>query len=171
MKRHLQHNCPARRGVSLMEVTLSTMIVGMLMVASLKSFGQVTSGRNESADDVRAKHLCRQLMAEIMSKAYEEPVNTPQFGREAGEPASYRTQWDDVDDYNGSNNSAPYDIDGWALDGFSAAWSRAVSVDFVTAADPSVVAGSDEGLKRIKVTVRKNGSIVAEMVALRSDKY
>lgn len=171
MKHYLQHKRPARRGVSLMEVTLSTLIVGLLMVAALKSFGQVTSRRNESSDEVRARHLCRQMLAEVLATAYEEPVDTPTFGLEPGETTAKRDNYDDVDDFNGWWVAPPSDELRIALPGFSGAWDRQVTVDLVTAADPSVVAGSDEGVKRIKVTVRKNGNIVAEMVALRSDKY
>lgn len=171
MKRAVKKRRSPRRGISLVEVTISTLIVGLMMVSALKSFGHITTGRNESADEVRAKQLCRQMLAEVLATDYEEPVDTPLFGRETGEAPASRTNWDDVDDFHGLSNSPPSDIADWALAGFSADWRREVTVDFVTPADPSVVSGSDQGLKRITVTVRKNGTIVAEIVALRSDKY
>lgn len=171
MKRLAHQRYTERSGVSLLEVTISTLIVGLLLVSALRAFGHVTIGRNASSDEARAKHLCRQMLAEVLATAYEEPVQTPVFGREPGEASTSRVNYDDVDDFNGWWVSPPSDENRFVLPGFSGAWSRRVTVDLVTAADPSVVAGSDQGVKRIKVTIYKSGNIVTEMVALRTDKY
>ena len=171
INRKHHHNNASRAGISLVEVAVSILIVGLLLVTSLQALGHVTKGKNETADVVRAQHLCRQMLAEVLATAYEEPVDTPVFGREAAETALKRDKYDDVDDFNGRHVGPPSDELRFVLPGFSGAWSRQVTVDLVTAADPSVVAGSDEGVKRVKITIWKSGSILAEMVALRSNKY
>ena len=158
-----------RSGLSLIEVVISTLLVGVLLVAAMDCVGAVIRGRLGVGDSGKAEQLLRQLMSEIMEQEYEEPDDPPVFGRESSESGSDRTNWDDVDDYHLWSSSPPEDRSGSPLPNLTD-WQRDVIIDWVDPTNPSVTVGSDQGVKRITVTVRRNGDIVAIETALRSDQ-
>ncbi|OYW18935.1 MAG: hypothetical protein B7Z55_09750 [Planctomycetales bacterium 12-60-4] len=97
----------------------------------------------------------------------------PLFGPELGEPAvatGPRTLYDDVDDYHGWSRSPPQSRNGTPMSDLTG-WQRSVAVEFVNPSNPGSVALLDQGIKRVTVTVRRNGVTLATSVALRSDKY
>lgn len=157
----------ARAGLSLVEVSISTLLVGLVLISSLKAVGGVIHTR-VVADQVHdGTALARDLMNEILAQHYVEPTQTPAFGREGGEPPSYRSAWDDVDDYNGWSASPPQDRPGWALPGYTG-WTRGVTVDYAKLSNPTANALSDEGLKRITVTVTAPTGRQTQLTAWRS---
>jgi hypothetical protein len=162
---HRYRSC--RCGLTLAEVAISTLIVGMMMVASLKSVGGVYTTWTAAADKYDGISLANQLLEEIMQSKYEEPDSTVTFGREQGEPASFRTSWDDVDDFEGWSCSPPLGHDGWTIPGWSG-WTRTATVQLASVTDPSVVPASDEGLKLITVTVTDPDGNTTTRQALRS---
>ena len=98
---------------------------------------------------------------------YEEPVDAVLFGREAGEPATPRTAWDDVDDYDGLSESPPKTKDGVALPG-ATGWTWAVTVKFALAAAPGTDSLTETGLKRMTVTVTDTRGRKTILTALRA---
>ena len=84
--------------------------------------------------------------------------------------ATPRTGFDDVDDYDGWSSTPPQDRSGTVRSDL-AGWTREVSVKWVKPADPTGVTASDEGVKRIIVTVKKDGVVLAQQFVLRTDKY
>jgi len=159
-----------RRGLSLIEVSISTLLVGLVLVASMRSLGHVVRSRGTTSVNSRGLALAGQLITEILNTDYEDAGGSPEFGRESGEFGGDREDFDDVDDYDGWSASPPEDQDGNALPN-SANWQREVTVQFVDPNNPATVSGSEQGLKRITVTVRLDGTIVAESTALRSGEY
>ncbi len=159
-----------RNGLSLAEVVASTLLVSVIMIGALNSLGAVVRGRLATGDAGYAKQLANQLMAEIMETEYQEPVDPPLFGREGAESSSVRTLWDDVDDYHLCSFSPPTSRTGTKLAN-TTGWQREVTVEFVSVTNPATVVGTDSGLKRVTVIVRRNGTILARAVALRSDKF
>ncbi|HEX3356361.1 MAG TPA: hypothetical protein VHS31_05200 [Tepidisphaeraceae bacterium] len=157
-----------RPGFTMIEATVSVLLVGVMLVASLMTAGQATLVRTGQQDAARAQTLANELLAQIVQNAYEQPgVTTTVLGPEAGET---RATFNDIDDFNGWTESPPADLSGAALAGF-AGWTRAVVVEWIT---PSV-AGTDfttsateTGLKRITVTVTAPSGRTASAVALRS---
>jgi len=158
----------ARSGLTLLEVTVSTLLVGLLLVTSLRAVGAVLRFRSGSSDTQRGLLLADDLTAEILGQEYIEPVEAPVFGRELSEMLNGRTAFDDVDDYHLWSRSPPEDRDGNQLAGFSG-WSRSVAVEWVNPSNPSLTVLSDQGAKRITVTVSKNGTVAATLQALRTD--
>jgi len=160
-----------RRAFSLLEVVVSTFIVGILLVVAMQTAGSVASGQLRSAEQGRARLLAAELMGEIFRRAYQEPVDTPLFGPEPGESASgTRTDFDDVDDYHGWSASPPVDKQGNELDGL-AAWQRSVTVEFVGPENLGTVAGEDLGVKRVTVSVSRNGTAAASLTAVMTDSW
>mgnify|MGYP006899574203 CR=1 FL=1 len=162
---HRPRSC--RCGLTLAEVAISTLIVGLMMVASLKSVGGVYTTWTMAADKYDGLSLADQLLSEIMQSEYEEPDGTVDFGREQGEPPSYRTSWDDVDDYDGWSSEPPQGHDGWWMSGLDG-WTRTSTVQLASIADPTFVPASDEGLKLITVTVTDPDGNTTIRQALRS---
>ncbi len=161
-----------RRGLTLVEVTVSIAIVGVMMVAALSTVTSVVTARHVTQNKQIARTLAELLMSEILSKAYSDPETTGySFGLEADETGTGdRQPFDDVDDYDGWTSDTMEWQDGiifLARDG----WERSVQVDCVSPGDFSWVlpSGWDLGVKRIIVTVTYQDEPYAELYALRGD--
>ena len=159
-----------RRGLSLIEVVISTLLVGLVLVSALRSTGGVIRVRTNNGDDARASQLAQQLLTEIMNGDYIDDGATPVFGPEAGEATGNRSAFDDVDDYHLWTASPPRDRSGTALPDLTG-WQRDVTVEWVNPANPASTSGTDQGVKRITVTVQRNSVVLATVVSLRSEKY
>lgn len=157
---------PPREGFSLVEVVISSFLMGVMLVAAMKTLGASLRSDREMIGTVRGDWLAQDLLAEIVARPYRDSASTGTIGPEAGE--SGRASFDDVDDYHGFAESPPRDRDGAAMAN-ATSFERSVTVDYVTLADLSVVSGADVGVKRITVTVRRSGDVVAEAVGIRSD--
>lgn len=161
------------RGVTLIEVTMSTVLVAMILVASLRSVGAAIRSQAYHSRQLRAELLADQLMSEIQAAHYKEPTSTVLFGPESGEPATNvgpRTAYDDVDDYHLWNRSPPVFRNGAVIPDHTG-WRRMVTVQWVNPANPSLVSNVDQGLKRVTITVSHQGETLARCVFLRSDRY
>ena len=90
-----------RLGLTLVEVAVSTLLVGLVLVGSLKVVGGVLQIRMAAEQIHDGTALAQELMNEILSQHYEEPTELLSFGVELSELGSNRSSWDDVDDYNG----------------------------------------------------------------------
>jgi type II secretory pathway pseudopilin PulG len=159
-----------RGGLSLIEVVAATMIVGLMTVAALNSLGAATASSQSIRNRALALGLADELMAEIQLKSYKDPNGTPVFGLETGEAASPRSAYDDVDDYHGWNQTPPKYSDGSPmLDRDD--WRHKVTIDFVQPTSPTLATpgNTDQGAKRIKVTIEHLGQVLAEQVAVRTD--
>jgi len=156
----------ARTGFSLIEVAVSSLLVGSILVAALNTTGAVLRFRSATSDSSRATLLATELLAEIQHKRYSDPNQTPVMGRETGE--TLRSHFDDVDDYTGLTESPPMTLGGASLTGFTG-WSRSVTVVLAQRNSPMQTAASDEGLKRITITVSKDGVLQKTIEALNAD--
>lgn len=160
---------PTRRALTMVEVSVSILVVGVTVVAALNTVGAARVGLQRTGDRSRGTMLAQQLMTEILQQHYEDPNYGPGSfglgGDEVGDGS--RSLWEDVDDYAGWQASPPEDKDGNVLPGFNG-WARAVEVVWVNPADLSQTVGYDTRVKRIVVTVTRNGLVVATMTALRT---
>jgi prepilin-type N-terminal cleavage/methylation domain-containing protein len=159
---------PARRGLTLVEVVVSTLIVGVLMVATLNALGAATSSGKGAGNRAVAIGLADDLMAEILKSKYVDPGTSPVFGLETGESNTSRAAFNDVDDYNGWSEQPPQARDGTALTD-RADYRRRVTVDRVTVSNPATTSSTETGVKRIRVDVDYKGTNVVEQTALRTD--
>lgn len=161
----------ARRGLSLVEVSVSTALVGLMIVGAMRCLTASLQSSERSTDQTVAMLLAEDLMEEILQQDYLEPDDPVEFGVESTESATARTAWDDVDDYDDWKASPPVDSDGVAVAGSE--WTRKVVVTHVSATDPSTVLAdnNDDGVKRIVVTVFRNGIQRAELVCLQTEAW
>lgn len=157
-----------RRGSSLVEVSVCTLIVGVMLVPALNSVGAVLRSRN-AATLHDGSGLSQQLLTEVLQAAYEDPESPAgAIGTDAGENTTTRADWDDVDDYHGWSQSPPTDKSGTAISYYTG-WTRSVTVNWVDPNNLSTVVGSDQGLKKITVTAVDSSGRATEAVALRSN--
>lgn len=159
-----------RRAFSLAEVVIATLIVGIMLVAAMKTVGASVRGRIIMANRERGFLLAQQLMSEILQADYQEPVEAAVFGPEASETGGTRAAFDDVDDYHNWTASPPQQKDGTLVPD-RADWQRTVTVQFVKKNSLSLVSSSDQGVKRITVTVSRSGQAMASLVTVRSTAW
>lgn len=168
----------AGRALTLVEVVMSTLVVSVTLVAALHAVGGARLAQQISDDRARAMTVAEDLMTEILQRAYVDPEGTGVFGPDPGEDSTRRATFDDVDDYEQWTESPPANRAGTALPGLDG-WERRVRVVYVDRATllPAAVvlaAGTpnpppvDTGLKRIRVTVLRDGRTLAVLDALRS---
>ena len=166
------------RALTLVEVVMSTLVVSVTLVAALHAVGGARLAQQVSDDRARAMTVAEDLMSEILLRAYDDPEGTGVFGPDPGEDNKQRATFDDVDDYDQWSESPPTDAAGAALLGLNG-WERRVRVVYVDRATllPAAVvlaAGNpnpppvDTGLKRIRITVLRDGRELAVLDALRS---
>jgi hypothetical protein len=144
------------------------MIVGLMMVAALDSLGAATRSAESIGNRAVALALADALMAEIVQLPYEDPTQTVVFGREAGEAASPRSGFDDVDDYGGWDQSPPQFRDGTVIPDRTL-WRERVQVRRVSPSDPSQGSSTDQGTKLIRVIIEFDGQSLAEQIAIRTN--
>lgn len=165
MKRACTNPVP-RSGFSLIEVAVSSILVGSILVAAMNTTGAVLRFRSSSSDQARATLLASDLLTEIQNQPYSDPNQTAVFGRESGE--TVRSQFDDVDDYHTWTESPPQNLAGTALPGFTG-WARTVTVARAQRNAPMQTAAGDEDLKRITIVVSKNGVTLRTIDALKAN--
>jgi type II secretory pathway pseudopilin PulG len=157
-----------RSAMTLTEVVASTMIVGMMAVATLNALGAATKSADSIGNRAIAAGLADELLAEIVQQPYKDPDGSAVFGRETGEPASPRSAFDDVDDYDAWTATPPQYRDGTVMSN-RVNWRQRVYVTRVSPANPTVTSASETGAKRVRVTIEYNGRVLAEESAVRTD--
>lgn len=152
-----------RNAFTLIEVTVSTLLVGFILVASLKSVGSTLSARQLTADQSLAATMAHELMTEILAKSYEDS-DSPVFGPEVGEAT--RNNFDDVDDYHDWSASPPIRRNNIPFLNRNG-WTRSVTVEWVDPASPLASVGSEQDLKKVTITVQRNGITHAQLASLK----
>lgn len=156
-------------GVSLIETVIALLILGGAFVAALNTIGGARASQRIVADQRLGLVLAEDLLAEVLSHPYAEP-GTSVLGVDLGEVASDRSTFDDIDDYHGWSASPPQGVDDKPIEG-AEGYTRSVEVVRVQLANPASSSLSDQGMKRVVVTVRHGEKQVAQLIAYRSDVY
>ena len=157
-----------RRSFSYVEALIALLVLSLGLTTGINLYG--VQARQVLADErsVLAGQLAAELMTEVFSRAFEDAAGSPgTFGRGSGEVD--RTDFDDVDDYDGwTENPAAY-RSGTSLTERLANCTRAVVVENV---DPtnlsSVQTDGSTAAKRITVAATCDGRVVARLVAFRT---
>jgi type II secretory pathway pseudopilin PulG len=170
----LRRSCMAkcRPGFSLLESAVSVLLVGVLLVAALQSSAAARRRETATVDQLSGRQLAGELINEILLQAYKEPESDENavFGPEPGEATGHRALFDDVDDYAHWSESPPRDRYGSPLPGWEG-WTRLVQVHWADPVTLAPTATPHTGLKRITVTVSRQGQIVAAMTGYRSQAW
>ena len=130
-----------QRGATLVELVMTIVIISVAIAGVVGAFGLITSRSADPLNQTRAVELAQLYMDEIITKKYDDntpPGGVPKYsgscniGPDSGES---RGTFDDVDDYDGLNDSPPSSAEG-SLTGFN---------DF-TVAVAVTCAGDDSGI-------------------------
>ncbi len=156
-----------RNAFTIVEAVISTVIVAVMFVAALSTVGASRVTQHKAALVSRGRLLAESLLSELLQRSYEDPDGGAVFGVESGESSTTRTDFDDVDDFDGWSSSPPVDRDGTPLTD-SIGWRRTVQVEWVDLSDPGQVKTVETGVKRITVTVEYGDVPQASLVALRT---
>ena len=159
-----------RRAASLVEVAMASLLVGILLIAALNSVGARLRHQSMLADRQRAHRLAEQLLAEIMECRYDDPDETPVFGVESSESGGTRNLFDDVDDFDGWDQTPPVDRIGTTLAN-STGWRRTIDVAYALSNDMIGTSGTDQGMKRITVSVYLDGNLMISRVGIRTSAW
>jgi hypothetical protein len=152
-------------GLTLVEGAVCTVVVGLMLAAALNASAVARARQQHNQDRSTGMWLAQELMAEILRQPYVDVGGL--LGLELGETHARRETLNDLDDYDGLKESPPRRPDGSIIPGFTN-WSRSVTVENVNPANLRVRSTSETNIRRVIVTVRKNGVIVAQLRALRS---
>ena len=150
---------------------MSTLLVGLVLVASMKTVGGVILTWQVIDEQHDGMALATELMGEIMQARYIEPDDTEAFGLEGSESSASRALWDDSDDYDGWSKSPPQAKDGTALSGYTG-WTRSVDVKKTDAGAPNSLRtdiSDDKGLRKITVTVTAPDGSTTVLVGLKAE--
>jgi prepilin-type N-terminal cleavage/methylation domain-containing protein len=158
-----------RNGFTLIEAVMSMLVVGIMMVAAMNTIGASRMTQSRVAERAVGPMLAEDLMSEILSQGYKEPDETTVFGRESSESGGNRSDWDDVDDYDGWSKSPPQNKDGTVIPDLDG-WKRSVTVQWVKS-DSLTEVGVNTGIKRIDVTVTHKDRVVSELSMVRTEAW
>lgn len=159
---------PPRRAFTIVEAALSTIVIGVMLVAALNTVAASRASQARTAYRTRGVELVKSLMAEITVQAYEDnllPLGN--FGLPLAKAGANRSKYTDVDDYDGLLDAPPRAKDGTALPD-CADWSRSVRVRWVNPANPDTTSVVDTGAKRITVTALRAGVPIVTIDAVRT---
>ena len=161
-----------RAGVSLVEVVVSTFIIGVLMIAALRSLGASVRSSHRLVRSTKSNQLAHDLLSEILELSYEDPDGSATFGREADESLIViRAELDDVDDFQPWIENPPVDGEGNALTGFDNSWQREVTVVYADPEDLTARLDSDSGIKRIDVIIKYKGTQIAKATGFQTKAW
>jgi MSHA pilin protein MshD len=156
-----------RRGFTLVEAVVSLVIVSVMFTAAMTTAAAARVREQKAIDRQKGLFLAQSLMSEILDKPYQDPGALPILGLELGDILGLRSSYNDVDDYDGLTEAPPKDSSGAPMAGYQR-WSRSVTVQWVTPGALNTTSLTETNLKRVTVTVKKNGLTVVELCALRS---
>ncbi len=155
-----------RQAFSIMETTMATLMVGILLAGSLASFARIQGMQQDMVMMEQAQLLAVDLMNEILSFPYSEPgVTAVSTGPESGE--SSRALYDDVDDFNGMSETSALTRAGTAIPGASQ-YRRRVAVYYVQPANPTVISFTNQGSRIVVVIVDRNGQQVYSLLGYKT---
>ncbi len=99
--------CARPRGLTLVEMVISIVLVAVLLLAALNMLGSASLGQRTTDGQRRGNQLAQDLMNEILLQPYAEETDPDSFGLEGIENVPLdRSLYDDVDDYNGNKGNS-----------------------------------------------------------------
>ena len=153
-----------RLGFTLVEVLISTLLIGLAISALLAANGSSTRINSAGVDMTTAEFLLEQIR-ELTAVL---PVTDPETGSATFGPEEPNlVDYDDVDDFNSVTPLCPpIDADRTSLTAFST-YSQQISVEKVSVNDFSQP-DPDSAFVRVAVSVRQNGDEVCNASWIRA---
>jgi prepilin-type N-terminal cleavage/methylation domain-containing protein len=118
-----------RRGFTLIEASVTTVIIGVGCVAMLELLATGTLANNEGAELTTAMNLAGNVRECMTGLSYSDPVSPTHWGPESGETSV--SLYNDVDDFDGKSFSPPIDARRNSLGSKYSNWKQSVKVESV----------------------------------------
>lgn len=146
---------------TLIELLITIVLVGIVLLALIMSFHESLKLMGRQKDLRQSVIFCEDLMNEIRSKAFVDPLATNSFGREE---AAMRCLFDDVDDYDDWSETPPQTVAGTVISNFTG-FTRSVIVVNVPATNFNGAAAltNSTDFKRITVVVSNSQMSVSNV--------
>ena len=142
-----------RSGGTIVEVMVSVVIVGLLIVPVMSVLIRTANGYYRDTVRHQAVHLAHDLLAELQTLPYQDPQeNGRRFGLEADEDPSDRSTWDDLDDYRDFSESPPHRKNGLEIKTVGT-YRRRVEIRTVDISAGNVQAIPLDAIRQIHVVV------------------
>ncbi|MGA2497254.1 MAG: hypothetical protein ABSH20_05910 [Tepidisphaeraceae bacterium] len=146
-----------RRGFTLIEAALVTIIVGTGVVAVMQLLAAGSMSCRQSQDLTTAVHLANQIHELSLGLAFSNTVNPAVWGPTAGQTLA---NYDNVTDLDGQTYSPPIDARRQTLTNLSG-WSQSITVNSVDPARITVtVPKGSTRAEQLTVNVSRNGQLV-----------
>lgn len=126
---------PARRGFTLIEASLTTVIIGVAFVAMLQLFAAGTNAQATGAQLTSGINIAKSVRELSVGMAFSSPATPNNWGLDAGESADDPSGCDDINDLDNRVFDPPVDARGHEMTDM-AGWKQTVSVQSV---DPNGV--------------------------------
>lgn len=146
---------------TLIELIVTVAVAGIAVLALVMVFQESLKSMERDRSLQSACLLSEDLMNEIRSKEYEDPLTPP-----AGE--TNRVKFDSVDDYTNWSESPPRTIEGIPLTNFSGFTWRAVVENVPATNFNSPAVTNDTYFKRITVVVSNSVITISNMSVVSS---
>ncbi|MGD9789843.1 MAG: Tfp pilus assembly protein FimT/FimU [Phycisphaerales bacterium] len=159
-----------RHAFSLVEAVISTLIVAGLLVASLSVVSQGAKVRLTNQMRLDGLRYAEILLAKVQSLPYADPNDTPILGIEVGDVTATPATYDDVDDFNGYQETPPTDA-AWQAMPVASRWKMSVSVTYVDPDANYAVAATDTGVKKITVVASSGDKPYATLWTIRTQAW
>lgn len=156
-----------RRGITMVETVLSTVVVSVLLAGSLSA--AVSSRALSSAADHRrqALWLADELLGEVLQKSYVDP-QTPSAGKGPDSGEKTRGDFDDVDDYTDWEEKPASDASGVPIPG-AERLTRVVRLSTGAASGYTTGSGIWTDFTVVRVEVYRGGALVCAIEGVRTN--
>jgi Tfp pilus assembly protein PilV len=156
-------------GITLAETVISMLLISFVLVSTLSIVGPMARSTTVHADRLVASNLANEMAEEIATKLFIDPnaADPDALGADADDGSANRIDFDDIDDYQNWSSSPPSLSAGSPITSLSN-WTRSVTIEHAVLAEPSTASATNTGLKRVTITVTKNGVKLAQIVTLHS---
>ena len=153
-----QFDSRKRRGFTLIETGLATIIIGVGVTALVQLLAKGTISNIDGADLTTAVNLANNIHEMTYALSFADPVTPTHWGAETGETLA---TYNDVDDFDGKTFSPPIDARRQVLSSFTN-WSQSIAVQKVDVnrLTTSVPNSTVMPTLRVTVTVQHFGQTV-----------
>jgi type II secretory pathway pseudopilin PulG len=146
-----------RRGFTLLDTGLGTIIIGLGIVSTLQLLGKLTASQGDGQDLTIAVNLANNVHELTFNLHFTDPIAPTHWGPEAGETLA---TYNDNDDFDGATFSPPIDARRQAVPNL-AGWTQSISVRSVDQNNlTATVPNGSTPAERIIVTVSHLGQVV-----------
>ena len=153
-----------RAGFSYVEVLLAALIMSVLLVASVRLFGNLGRSRQAVNDGDTAAYLALEMIQAIKQLPYHDcDEGNDEFGPGTDEMTGSRAVFDDADDYHNWSANPPQDHNGNPYNNYRDL-TRSVIVRYVAPNDFTITSSDNQGFEEFTITVSRDKKILAQQI-------